>query len=156
MINHLRTVVLNLSANEYLEAGITTSVSYDFQPVTSKSLVVYRDGLGLLNSTNILKRYRAFNAVAPVLHSPTFSSYTTLQDSRITYMPNPEAGDMTIAGVLDSIETSAATLSGYQLVKDAGKVYPDLPHIYELGSYFKLASVIVSYSVLYEVRNGNK
>ncbi len=135
MINHVKTIALNLPSD-------------GFVPVTSGPLVVYHKALGYLDDKEPRLRKAAYVSLVPALLSSALRHYTTQYDVRLSLAPADDV--LPVGKVLDRLDLPDIYLAGEKLLQAAKAIDPTLVKLAGVDSYTRAAVLVLAYVTLYE------
>lgn len=154
MINHVRTVLLDIAPPAYEAIDRRAVVPASFVPARDPDILRHRAALGAINSADLAERYAAFGCLIPMLHSDALRSRTLKFDSRVTYQPVAPAGAMPAKKLLESMHTHDADAAGTRLLRAVAEFDAPLAELAKLEGYARACVIALAYVQMREVRNG--
>lgn len=110
MVNHIKTLLLNRSAEQLASVGDVSFVPSDYQPITLDTTLSFVRGMVIPAGLDVISEYMIVTQLMNVLHAPDLEQFTSKFDSRVTYDQPVTRGHTVIIPYENQLLESAVTV----------------------------------------------
>jgi len=161
MVNHARTLLINMSA---ATAGAASGLAYadyiepGFIPSTNPVLLRYRQLFAPLTTGDTAARLRAFAALVPILHGPGLERWVSKHDARVTYLDSARL--VSASGVVPALLARLVAVDMSSLLIElqytASRIDPDLAGLIQApDAITRLGAALLAYVDVHESLRGS-